>query len=398
MRFRQRLQPHMTSFQSGRRNVHFFCHGSFILGTAPLAQRAPIWTNAAQGCLFQGNGMQAGRAVRYDRVFGNNLIRMAMTTATNGKVLLRVRPRGFCAGVVRAVDIVELALEAYGAPVYVHHEIVHNTYVVEQLRRRGAIFVESIEDVPHGAVLVFSAHGVPPTVREEAKARSLRVIDATCPLVTKVHLEALKFAREQRTIILIGHRDHQEIVGTSGEAPERTIVVDSVEAVDRLEVDDPNRLAYLTQTTLSLYDTQEIVARLRQRFPTIVGPASDDICYATQNRQEAVEALTREVELILVVGSANSSNSNRLVEVAKRAGVAARLIEDANDIEESWVTGVKTLGLTAGASAPEILVEQVSQRLSSFGFTNHRDLDLIREDVRFTLPPELAARQGGAAH
>jgi 4-hydroxy-3-methylbut-2-en-1-yl diphosphate reductase len=312
------------------------------------------------------------------------------------KVLVRVRPRGFCAGVVRAVDIVELALEAYGAPVYVHHEIVHNRYVVEQLRRRGAIFVESITEVPEGAVLVFSAHGVPPWVRDEAQGRRLRVIDATCPLVTKVHLEALKFAREGRTLILIGHRDHQEIVGTSGEAPERTIVVGTVEEVDELHVPDPERLAFLTQTTLSLYDTQEIVTRLRQRFPSIAGPASDDICYATQNRQEAVEALAREVELIFVVGSANSSNSNRLVEVAQRAGVAARLIEDANDIESSWLEGVKRLGLTAGASAPEILVEQVSQRLAGLGFTDQRDLDLIREDVRFTLPPELAVRRGTA--
>ena len=253
-----------------------------------------------------------------------------MDTATNGKVLLRVRPRGFCAGVVRAVDIVELALEAYGAPVYVHHEIVHNTYVVEQLRRRGAIFVESIDDVPHGAVLVFSAHGVPPTVREEAKARSLKVIDATCPLVTKVHLEALKFAREKRTIILIGHRDHQEIVGTSGEAPDRTIVVDSVAAVDQLwKSMIPDKLSFLTQTTLSLYDTQEIVARLRQKFPAIKGPASDDICYATQNRQEAVEQVAKDVDLILVVGSPNSSNSNRLVEVAQRSGVRAQLIDSA---------------------------------------------------------------------
>src|SRR5215472_5008817 len=201
----------------------------------------------------------------------------------NGKVLLRVRPRGFCAGVVRAVDIVELALEAYGSPVYVHHEIVHNTYVVEQLRR-------------HGAVLVFSAHGVPPTVRDEAKARELKVIDATCPLVTKVHLEALKFAREKRTIILIGHKDHQEIIGTSGEAPDRTLVVDSVAAVDALEVEDPQKLSFLTQTTLSLYDTQEIVARLRQKFPAIQGPASDDICYATQNRQEAVEQVAKDVD------------------------------------------------------------------------------------------------------
>jgi len=312
------------------------------------------------------------------------------TRSQNGKVLLRVRPRGFCAGVVRAVDIVELALEAYGAPVYVHHEIVHNTYVVEQLRRRGAIFVESIGEVPHGAVLVFSAHGVPPTVRDEAKDRSLKVIDATCPLVTKVHLEALKFAREKRTIILIGHRDHQEIVGTSGEAPDRTLVVDSVEAVDALHVDDPEHLAFLTQTTLSLYDTQEIVARLRQRFPSIRGPASDDICYATQNRQEAVEQVAKDIDLILVVGSQNSSNSNRLVEVAQRRGVNAKLIDAASDVDPAWLDGVKSVGLTAGASAPEILVEQVSQRLADLGFTDQRDLDLIREDVRFTLPPELA--------
>jgi len=313
-----------------------------------------------------------------------------MPTKTNGKVLLRVRPRGFCAGVVRAVDIVELALEAYGNPVYVHHEIVHNTYVVEQLRRRGAIFVETIEEVPHGAVLVFSAHGVPPTVRDEAKARSLKVIDATCPLVTKVHFEALKFAREDRTIILIGHKDHQEIIGTSGEAPDRTIVVDSIEAVNKLEVNNPDKLAFLTQTTLSLYDTQEIVARLRQKFPKIVGPKSDDICYATQNRQDAVEQVAKDVDLILVVGSQNSSNSNRLVEVAERHGVKATLIDSAMDIDPKWLEGVRSVGLTAGASAPEVLVEQVSQRLAEHGFTDQRDLDLIREDVRFTLPPELA--------
>jgi len=313
-----------------------------------------------------------------------------MAIQTAAKTLLRVRPRGFCAGVVRAVDIVELALEAYGAPVYVHHEIVHNTYVVEQLRRRGAIFVEAIDDVPHGAVLVFSAHGVPPTVRQEAKDRSLRVIDATCPLVTKVHFEALKFAREKRTIILIGHKDHQEIVGTSGEAPDRTLVVDSIAAVDALRVEDPERLAFLTQTTLSLYDTQEIVARLRQRFPKIIGPASDDICYATQNRQEAVEQVAKDVDLILVVGSQNSSNSNRLVELAERLNVKAKLIDSAGDIDPTWLDDVRRIGLTAGASAPEVLVEQVSERLAQFGFTDQRDLDLIREDVRFTLPPELA--------
>jgi 4-hydroxy-3-methylbut-2-en-1-yl diphosphate reductase len=306
-----------------------------------------------------------------------------------GRSLIRVRPRGFCAGVVRAVDIVELALQAYGPPVYVHHEIVHNRHVVEQLRKDGAIFVETVEEVPMGAVLVFSAHGVPPTTRQEARLRELRVIDATCPLVTKVHLEALKFARENRTIILIGHRDHQEIVGTSGEAPKQTRVVDSVEAVDALQVEDPSHLSFLTQTTLSLYDTQEIVARLRERFPSIAGPASDDICYATQNRQEAVEQLAREVNLILVVGSPNSSNSNRLVEVAKRSGVPAQLIDDAKDIDPKWLENIGCVGLTAGASAPEVLVEQVSERLAELGYKNQRDLDLIREDVRFTLPAEL---------
>jgi 4-hydroxy-3-methylbut-2-enyl diphosphate reductase len=310
---------------------------------------------------------------------------------TKAKKLLRVGPRGFCAGVVRAVDIVELALQAYGPPVYVHHEIVHNRYVVDQLRGRGAIFVESVDAVPVGAVLIFSAHGVPPTVREEAQARELRVIDATCPLVTKVHLEALRFAREGRTIILIGHKDHQEIVGTSGEAPEQTVVVDSVEAVNQLEVSDPSQLAYLTQTTLSLYDTREIVTRLRERFPQIAGPASDDICYATQNRQEAVEHVAQDVQLILVVGSPNSSNSNRLVEVAARSGVPAKLIDDASMIQPEWLEGVDSVGLTAGASAPEVLVKQVSDLLAGYGYTDQQDIDLIREDVRFVLPSELAA-------
>ena len=294
---------------------------------------------------------------------------------------------------VRAVDIVELALQAYGPPVYVHHEIVHNRYVVDQLRGRGAIFVESVSAVPVGAVLIFSAHGVPPKVREEAQERQLRVIDATCPLVTKVHLEALRFAREGRTIILIGHRDHQEIVGTSGEAPQQTVVVDSVEAVDRLQVKDPDQLAYLTQTTLSLYDTREIVARLRERFPEIAGPASDDICYATQNRQEAVEFVARDVQLILVVGSPNESLefAIALVEVAARSGVHAKLIDDASMIQLEWLEGVESVGLTAGASAPEVLVRQVSERLAECGYTDQQDIDLIHEDVRFVLPAELAA-------
>jgi len=316
-----------------------------------------------------------------------------MATPTKAKTLLRVRPRGFCAGVVRAVDIVELALEAYGAPVYVHHEIVHNTYVVEQLRRRGAIFVETIGEVPSGAVLVFSAHGVPPTVRGEAKERSLRVIDATCPLVTKVHMEALKFAREKRTIILIGHRDHQEIIGTSGEAPDHTLVVDSVAAVDALQVEDPEKLAFLTQTTLSLYDTQEIVARLRQRFPKIVGPASDDICYATQNRQEAVEQVAKDVGLILVVGSQNSSNSRRLVEVCQKSGVPAYLIDDLGEVRPEWLEAVNTVAVTAGASAPENLVEELIESLQQAGHTELEQMEIKEEDVRFNLPAELVRVQ-----
>ncbi len=333
----------------------------------------------------------------YNKEYMGGPTSSAAAQARPQRKLVRVSPRGFCAGVVRAVEIVERALEIFRPPVYVHHEIVHNRYVVDQLRKSGAIFVESVEEVPNGAVLIFSAHGVPPAVREEARHRSLRVIDATCPLVTKVHMEALRFARESRTIILIGHRDHQEIIGTSGEAPDRTLVVGSVEEVDRLEVEDPDRLAFLTQTTLSLYDTQEIVARLRQRFPNILGPASDDICYATQNRQEAVEQIGKEVDLILVVGSANSSNSNRLVEVSQRGGTQARLIEDANDIDPVWLEGIASVGLTAGASAPEVLVQQVSERLASLGFSEQSDLDFIREDVRFTLPPELVSIVPAAA-
>jgi len=310
----------------------------------------------------------------------------------SGKKLIRVGPRGFCAGVVRAVDIVELALQAYRPPVYVHHEIVHNRYVVDGLRERGAIFVEALQDVPEGAVLIFSAHGVPPSVRDEAHLRKLWVIDATCPLVTKVHLEALKFAREGRTIILIGHRDHQEIVGTSGEAPAQTVVVDGVEAVDQLVVKDPQRLAFLTQTTLSLYDTREIVARLRERFPEIVGPSSDDICYATQNRQEAVESLARDVQLILVVGSPNSSNSNRLREVAEHMGAQAHMIDRADELRPEWLAGKGRVGVTAGASAPEVLVRAVVARLTELGAARVTPLPGVQESVVFSLPRPLQAK------
>ena len=306
-----------------------------------------------------------------------------------GKTLYRVRPRGFCAGVVRAIEIVDLALKAYGAPIYVLHEIVHNRYVVEDLAAKGAVFVSRLEEVPEGARLIFSAHGVSPAVRQVAAARRLQVIDATCPLVTKVHLEAVKFAREGYSILLIGDLEHDEVEGTSGEAPAATQVVASVDEAERVTVPDPNRVVYLTQTTLSQYDTAEIVARLRQRFPAIQGPPADDICYATQNRQEAVETVGKRAEMVLVVGSKNSANSNRLVEVAQRAGARAYLIEDESAIEPAWLEGIGAVALSAGASAPEVLVEQVSRRLQELGFSNVEEVEVIPEDVRFTLPAEL---------
>jgi len=307
-------------------------------------------------------------------------------------------PRGFCAGVDRAIDIVERAIVLFGAPIYVRHEVVHNKYVVDRLRTIGAIFVDELHEVPDGATVIFSAHGVPRVVQQEAQRRALNVFDATCPLVTKVHMEITRYAREAREVFLIGHAGHPEVEGTIGQFDSTLggsiYLIQTVEDVGRVVVRNPGHLAFVTQTTLSVDDTASIVAALRARFPGLKAPVKEDICYATQNRQDAVKDLIGRCEVLVVVGSKSSSNSNRLVEVAIRAGVASRLIEDANDIDASWLDGVKTLGLTAGASAPEILVEQVSQRLSSFGFTNHRDLDLIREDVRFTLPPELAARQG----
>ncbi|MBI4466289.1 MAG: 4-hydroxy-3-methylbut-2-enyl diphosphate reductase [Acidobacteria bacterium] len=306
------------------------------------------------------------------------------------KTLYRVRPRGFCAGVVRAIEIVDLALQAYGPPIYVLHEIVHNRYVVEELAAKGAVFVNDLGEVPVGARLIFSAHGVSPAVRQLAADRQLRVIDATCPLVTKVHLEAIKFARQGYTILLIGDREHDEVEGTSGEAPRATLVVSSVAEADRVEVPDPSRVVYLTQTTLSQYDTAEIIAQLRQRFPALKGPPADDICYATQNRQQAVESVARRAGLVLVVGSKNSANSNRLVEVAERAGARACLIEDENGVEPAWLEGVSGVALTAGASAPEVVVERVSRRLQELGFARVEEVEVIPEDVRFTLPAELA--------
>ncbi|PYV12564.1 MAG: 4-hydroxy-3-methylbut-2-enyl diphosphate reductase [Acidobacteria bacterium] len=308
------------------------------------------------------------------------------------KVLL-ASPRGFCAGVVRAIDIVNLALETYGTPIYVRREIVHNKYVVNELRDKGTIFVNEIDEVPPRSRVIFSAHGVSPEVRSLAIARQLQVIDATCPLVTKVHFEAIKYAREGFTIILIGHGDHDEVIGTMGEAPAAIRVVASTEEVDALEVEDPERVAYLTQTTLSVDDTREIIEQLRRKFPAVRGPASEDICYATQNRQQVVLELARHSQVILVVGSANSSNSCRLVEVSESAGVPAYLVDDIDDIRPEWLAGINVVGLTAGASAPEGLVQRVLEYLKGIGFPEVETVGDVVEDVEFALPPELSRRE-----
>jgi 4-hydroxy-3-methylbut-2-enyl diphosphate reductase len=308
---------------------------------------------------------------------------------SEGKNLLLLKPRGFCAGVVRAIDIVRIALETFGAPIYVRKEIVHNRFVVEELQQKGAIFVDSVEEVPAGERVIYSAHGVSPEVRDASKQRKLRVIDATCPLVTKVHVEAVKFAKEGYSLILIGHRDHDEVIGTLGEAPTVTQVVGSVEEVENIHVPDPEHVAYLTQTTLSLDETRGIIAALKAKFPKIKGPAAQDICYATENRQTAVKQTSSNVDLLLVVGSDNSSNSKRLVEVARTLGTNSHLIENFRSITPEWLEGVNTIALTAGASAPEILVEQVIDYLTEQGFTNLQEVEVMPENVRFGLPPEI---------
>ena len=316
------------------------------------------------------------------------------------KRVLLASPRGYCAGVERAVDTVEQALELWGAPVYVRKQIVHNAHVVRDLEDRGAVFVDSEDEVPAGEIVVFSAHGVAPSVFERAQARGLRSVDATCPLVTKVHSEARLYASLGYTILLIGHAGHEEVEGTMGEAPEATVLVQSAEEAERLELRSVERLAYLTQTTLSVDETAEIVAVLRRRFPSIEGPRKDDICYATSNRQWAVKALLGEVDLVLVIGSENSSNSNRLVEVAHAGGVPAYLIDDESEIQEGWFEGVETVGLTAGASAPERLVQAVCAWFRERGAEDIRPHRSIPEDVFFKLPilvrETLAARQPAA--
>ncbi len=309
-----------------------------------------------------------------------------------GATLVLAGPRGFCAGVIRAIDTVRAAVRRLPVPVYVLKEIVHNRHVVEELAAEGAIFVNSLETVPDGAVLIFSAHGVAPSVRQEAARRRLHVIDATCPLVAKVHLEAIRYARANYSIVLIGHEDHDEIIGIAGEAPGAIRIVSSTSDVDRLELPDPTRVAYLTQTTLSVDDTAAIVNRLKERFPAIEAPPAQDICYATQNRQDAVKAIAPRVDLLLVVGSPNSSNANRLVEVAERAGTIARLIAGAADIQTGWLEGCRSIGVTAGASTPRILIDEVSAWLRAWGCDRVAEIEVALENVHFTLPSITGAR------
>ncbi|MFN6322150.1 MAG: 4-hydroxy-3-methylbut-2-enyl diphosphate reductase [Burkholderiales bacterium] len=303
--------------------------------------------------------------------------------------LLLAQPRGFCAGVDRAIDIVEKAIETYGAPSYVKHEIVHNQYVCDNLRAKGAVFIEDLGQLPSGATLIFSAHGVSKAVQEQARQLGLKVFDATCPLVTKVHVEVMRLRSQGREIIMVGHAGHPEVEGTLGQSPDGMLLVESVQDVERLQVKDPDKLAYVTQTTLSVDDTAEITAALERRFPTIAKPAKADICYATQNRQDAVKIMAPLVDLVIVVGSRTSSNSNRLRELAEKRGVPAYMVDSADDIQPGWLQGVKRVGLTAGASAPEVLVQQIVERLKSLGAKSVRALDGVQENVTFKLPVNL---------
>jgi 4-hydroxy-3-methylbut-2-en-1-yl diphosphate reductase len=310
--------------------------------------------------------------------------------------LLLAAPRGYCAGVDRAVQTVERALELYGAPVYVRKEIVHNKHVVEQLRSRGAVFVDELRDeIPEGAITVFSAHGVSPMVHADAERRRLRTIDATCPLVTKVHREAIKFASEGYTIVLIGHAGHEEVEGTMGEAPDRIVLVETEADVEALEVEDPDKLAYISQTTLSVDETRNIINRLRERFPRITGPRTDDICYATTNRQSAVKQMAAQCDVVLVIGSKNSSNSVRLVQVAQEHGAASYLIDNADELDDAWLVDARTVGISSGASAPEELVSRLVQSFRDRGVEDVSEFEVMREDVRFMLPK--AIRQAMAA-
>ena len=303
--------------------------------------------------------------------------------------VLLAKPRGFCAGVDRAIDIVERALQIHGAPIYVRHEVVHNKFVVDDLRSKGAVFVENLSEVPAGSTVIFSAHGVSQAVRREAEARALKVFDATCPLVTKVHVEVAKMRRLEREIVMIGHRGHPEVEGTMGQSRGGMYLVETPDDVAQLKVSDENNLAFVTQTTLSVDDATQIIDALKKRFPRIVGPKKDDICYATQNRQDAIKALAQQCDVVIVVGSPNSSNSNRLREVAANQGIAAYMIDNARELRPEWVTGKTRIGVTAGASAPEVLVQEVVARLQVLGATDVSELSGITEHVTFPLPRNL---------
>jgi len=322
---------------------------------------------------------------------------LLVTVGAVPEKILLAAPRGYCAGVDRAVQTVQRALEMYGAPVYVRKEIVHNKHVVEQLRASGAVFVDSETDVPEGATVVFSAHGVAPSVHANAGQRSLHTIDATCPLVTKVHVEAKKFAAEGYTIVLVGHAGHEEVEGTMGEAPERIVLIENEADVEALEVDDPARVAYISQTTLSVDETLAIISRLRKRFPAIIGPRTDDICYATTNRQAAVKQLARECDLVLVIGSRNSSNSNRLVEVAREHGADSYLIDNEAQVRERWLLGKRVVGITSGASAPEELVQRLVEFFRRRGTSEIHELEVVQEDVRFMLPKAIRQAMAGSS-
>jgi 4-hydroxy-3-methylbut-2-enyl diphosphate reductase len=356
----------------------------------PLSKRSDRRTSPS--CGRAGPRSSCGPAEPAPLVLRSRRAGPAAATIERVKKVLLAAPRGYCAGVDRAVKIVERALEALGAPVYVRKEIVHNRHVVSELAKRGAVFVDSEADVPDGGVCIFSAHGVSPEVRRVAKQRNLQVIDATCPLVTKVHLEAKRFARSGRRIVLVGHEGHEEIEGTAGEAPATTSVIESIEQIDELGLEPDEPIAYLTQTTLSVDDTRAVVEGLRERFPNIVGPHRDDICYATQNRQVAVKVLAPSSDVVLIVGAVNSSNSNRMVEVARKAGTPAHLVPDETHLDEGWLDGAEVVGVSSGASAPEVLVERLLERLAALGYTEVETKEVTSEDVTFSLPSWLRAQ------
>ena len=357
-------------------------------GDRPLAVARVVVDRAGRRLADPRTLVDGPRALAALRRAGPGLAEWAR--AVGPRTVLLAQPRSFCAGVDRAIEIVERALEQRGAPVYVRKQIVHNVHVVGELERRGAVFVEELADVPDGATVVFSAHGVSPQVKAEARSRALDVIDATCPLVNKVHAEARRFAAAGKTIFLVGHAGHEEVEGTMGEAPEAIRLVERPEDVAGVDVHDPGQVAFLTQTTLAVDDTAQVVDAIRTRFPALVGPSSDDICYATQNRQQALKAVARASDLVLVVGSENSSNSKRLVEVSEREGTPARLIDDETELDAAWLAGTRTIGLTAGASAPERLVERVLEELAGLGPVEVAHRSVTEERIRFNLPREVA--------